>query len=53
MKNQKGFTSIELMLVFAIFFIIIGIGSGWIMNIVKLTKLNFKPPYKAEIIRGV
>lgn len=27
--------------------------SGWIINLVKLTKLDFKQPYKAEVIRLV
>lgn len=26
---------------------------GWINNLVKFTKLDFKTPYKAEIIRGI
>jgi len=26
---------------------------GWVMNLVKFTQLDFKAPYKAEIIRGV
>lgn len=26
---------------------------GWVMNIVKLSQLNFNAPYKAEVIRVV
>ncbi len=26
---------------------------GWFMNLVKLVRLDFKEPYKAEIIRGI
>lgn len=28
-------------------------GIGWCMNVYKLIKCDFKPSYKAEIIRGV
>ena len=31
--------------------IIISIFGGWVANIVKLTKCDFKAPYKSEIIR--
>ncbi len=33
--------------------IIIGSIFGYISNIVKLTKCDFKAPYKAEVLRGV
>lgn len=33
--------------------IIIIFGIGWILNIINFVKLDFKEPYKAEIIRGV
>lgn len=36
-----------------IFLIWVLILSGWVMNIVKLTKCNFEAPYKAEVIRVV
>ena len=26
-------------------------GYGWVLNIYKLVKLDFEPPYKAEVIR--
>lgn len=26
---------------------------GWVMNAVKFVNLDFKSPYKAEIIRGI
>lgn len=35
-----------------IFVLIFG-GIGWVMNVVKLVKLDFQAPYKAEIIRTV
>lgn len=47
--NQKGFTLVEIMVL--IFGSIIGL--GWVKNIVKFTKCDFKTPYKAEIIYGV
>lgn len=31
-------------------FILLGI-YGWVLNIYKLVKLDFEPPYKAEVIR--
>jgi len=49
MKNQKGSILEGLLIVFIICFL----GSGWVLNIVKLTKLNFKPSYKVEIIRSI
>jgi len=27
--------------------------TGWILNIIQFAKLDFKQPYKAEIIRGI
>lgn len=38
--------------ILVIFLFIVGV-TGWFLNIVKLTKLDFKPPYKAEVIRLV
>jgi hypothetical protein len=29
------------------------LGVGWVMNIVKFVKCDFKAPYKAEIVHGV
>lgn len=52
-RNQKGFTVIELMIVVVLFFIVIGIGGGWVQNLVKLTKCDFEAPYKTEVIRVV
>ncbi len=39
-------------LVLCVFFMIFCFAS-YITNIVKLTKLDFKEPYKAEVIRGI
>jgi prepilin-type N-terminal cleavage/methylation domain-containing protein len=52
MKN-KGFTMGELLVVIMIAALILVCPLGWCMNIAKLTKCDFKEPYKAEIIRGV
>ena len=49
MKNQKGFLLSELLIVW--FILLVVIGSGWVKNIVKLTKCDFEAPYKTEIIR--
>lgn len=27
------------------------LGYGWVLNIYKLVKLDFEPPYKTEVIR--
>jgi len=49
MRKYKSGNSLGV--VFLIQFIIIAvIGSGWIMNIVKLVKCDFEPSYKAEVI---
>ena len=38
----------------ALYLVILGLAvTGWVMNLVKLTKLDFEKPYKAEIIRGI
>lgn len=29
------------------------LGIGWILNVVKFVKSDFKPSYKNEIIRGI
>jgi len=40
--------------VFAAVWLIIILGTiGWVMNAIKLAKLDFEEPYKAEIIRGI
>ena len=53
LRNQKGFTLIELMIVVFVFVMIIGVGAGWVQNLVKLTKCDFEAPYKAEVIRVI
>jgi len=50
MRSQKGFTLVELMVVFVIIFMIFGVGTGWVKNIIKLTRCDFEKPYKAEVI---
>jgi hypothetical protein len=32
--------------------IVLAVGSGWVMNLIKLTDCDFEAPYKAEIIHG-
>jgi hypothetical protein len=29
------------------------VGTGWVLNLVKLSSLDFEPPYKAEVFRVV
>lgn len=41
------------LLLFLILIIPLLLGIGWIKNLIKFTKLDFKAPYKAEIIRGL
>lgn len=48
MKKQKGFTLIELIMVFVI---MIG-GGSWILNAVKLASCDFASSYKCEVIHG-
>ena len=53
MKNQKGFTIIELMIV-----IIFGVfGLSWIINAYKLTQCDFAigegKSFKCELVHGV
>ena len=48
MKYQKGFTLIELIIVFVI---VIG-GGSWVWNAVKLASCDFESNYKCEVIHG-
>lgn len=44
----------NLNIAFTIMFIIcLLLGIGWMNNLIKFIKLDFKAPYKAEIIRGI
>ena len=53
MKNKKGFTSIELVFTLMLLFLL-GVGSlGWILNVIKFCKCDFKAPYKAEVIHAI
>lgn len=53
MRTRNTLLSLFLsnLLIGAIIVVIIGI--GWIANIYKLTKCDFKEPYKSEVLRGV
>lgn len=49
MKNNKGFTAVEIL-----FVLVIILGSvGYVKNIIKLVNCDFKYPYKAEAVYGV
>ncbi len=49
MKNQQGFTVIEMTIAIIILISII----GWVSNIVKLTNCDFESPYKCEVVHTV
>lgn len=49
MKNQKGFTVIEIIVVLFMLFA----AAGWVKNLIKLADCDFEPSYKAEVIHGV
>lgn len=51
-KNKAGFTVIEILLLIKLC-VILFLAIGWVMNVVKLIKLDFQSPYKAEIIRAI
>lgn len=51
--NNKGYTLFELVTALFLLFIVVGGGTGWIMNIYKLTNCDFEAPYKAEVIRVI
>ena len=53
LRNEKGFTVIELMIVILAFCIVIVVGGGWVKNIVKLTDCDFDAPYKTEVVRVI
>lgn len=46
----KAFAVLTLLALIIIVFI--GIPVGWVKNAYEITKLDFEPPYKAEIIRS-
>lgn len=47
-RKQANFTVVGFQLVLSIIIL-----SGFVLNIVKLAQLDFKPSYKAEVIRVV
>ena len=49
MKNQKGYTAVNLVIVVIVFLAAI----GWIKNIFKLANCDFEPSYKAEVIHTI
>lgn len=49
MRNKKGFTGVELL--FAVIFL--GGIIGYVLNIVKLVRCDFKEPYKAEVVHAL
>ena len=48
MKNQRGFTLVELLFVLVV---VVG-GGSWIWNAVKLTSCDFESNYRCELIHG-
>ena len=50
MKNQKGFTSIELLVVFGFFFLMC---TPYVWNAYKLSNCDFESNYKCEAIHGI
>lgn len=53
MKDSKRFTAVELVICVFVLVVGLGIGTGWVKNLVKLTNCDFEAPYKAEIIHTV
>ena len=51
-NNNKGFTAIELILSFQVL-LVLCIGLAWVCNLYKLTKCDFEPSYKGEIIHAI
>ena len=52
--KKNGFTMTELLIVVVLVFaILIPATYGYINNIVQFSRLDFKSPYKAEVLRGV
>ena len=49
MKNRRGFTVIQLLIVILLVFGLYGWGS----NLYKFASCDFEAPYKAEIIHGI
>lgn len=53
-QKKGGFTITEILIVVVLLFgIAIPCLYGYVNNIVKFTKCDFKEPYKAEILRGI
>jgi len=50
---SKALASLGAFGIIVYFGIIGGVLFGYFSNIYKLTKCNFKAPYKAEVLRGV
>lgn len=52
MKSSNTLISLFLSNILVGIIVLIVGGLGWVMNIYKLTKCDFKDPYKSEILRG-
>lgn len=50
--NKKGFTILEYVVILGIIVTFV-LSIGFFNNIIKLCNLDFKAPYKAEIIRAL
>ncbi len=53
MKNQKGFTLVELMVVLLVIAVLALPVVGWVKNIIKLSECDFEAPYRAEVIHAI
>jgi len=53
MKKRNGFTLVEFLVVAMIAVLALFAPVGYVCNIVKLCKCDFKSPIKAEVIRGI
>lgn len=51
--RQSNFDKVAGGSLLLIVLIVIALGAGWIMNIVKFARLDFEAPYKAEVLRGI
>jgi len=51
MDKLLGVAGVAFMMI--VFFLIFFCVYGWVFNLIKLTKTDFQPPYKAEVLRGI
>lgn len=51
MRYQKGEVNIGAIFIILYLFVVLFFVVGWVKNTISLIKLDFKEPYKAEVIR--